>query len=191
MQTYETTIAIDSLQKAEEIQSTIGKIETFIKNHGGDIVKRDDWGKKRLAYEINRKQYGTYFHFIFEAPSSIPGLLEGEFRLQETILRYLTVTADSNLVSKVKAQQAEVTPETETETETKAEAETETKAETKAEAVDTEPETEKPEPAVEVQKETEPPDAAEPADTQKDVAEEAAEEIVEAGPSVQETPPKE
>lgn len=183
MQTYETTIAIDSLQKAEEIQSTIGKIETFIKNHGGDIVKRDDWGKKRLAYEINRKQYGTYFHFIFEAPSSIPGLLEGEFRLQETILRYLTVTADSNLVSKVKAQQAEVTPEPEPEPETE--------TETKAEAVDTEPETEKPEPAVEVQKETEPPDAAEPADTQKDVAEEAAEEIVEAGPSVQETPPKE
>jgi len=114
LQTYETTIVVDSLQKAEDVQTSVDKIETFIKNHGGNILKREDWGKKRLAYEINRKQYGTYVHFVYEAPSSMPGLIEGEFRLEEKILRYLTVAADSNLASEAEqdqVQQVEVASE--------------------------------------------------------------------------------
>ncbi len=115
MQTYETTFVIDSLQKTEEMQATVGKIETFINNHGGSIVKKDEWGKKRLAYEINRKQYGTYIHLLFQAPGSMPALLEREYKLEESILRYLTVTADGHAVKKLEeeaAQQPEVEAET-------------------------------------------------------------------------------
>jgi small subunit ribosomal protein S6 len=91
---YETTIVVDSLQKSEDTQNMITKIENFIKNNGGTITDIEEWGKKRLAYEINRKQYGTYFHILFEGPSTLPDLLEGEYRLQESILRYLTVKSD-------------------------------------------------------------------------------------------------
>ncbi len=96
MQIYETTLVIDSLQKTDEVQATLGKMETFIKNHGGNIRKKEEWGKKRLAYEINRKQYGTYFHILLEGPSDLPGLLSAECKLQESILRHLTVKADKH-----------------------------------------------------------------------------------------------
>jgi small subunit ribosomal protein S6 len=92
---YETTIVIDSLHKADDIKNTVGKVETFIKNNGGSIVTIEEWGKKRLAYEINRKQYGNYFHIIFDGPGTLPGLLEREFRLEESILRHLTVKTDA------------------------------------------------------------------------------------------------
>ncbi len=94
MQRYETTIVIDSLQKADDMQVIVTKVESFITNHGGTIINKDEWGKKRLAYEINRKQYGNYYHLLFEGPGTIPLLLEREYRLEESILRYLTVKAE-------------------------------------------------------------------------------------------------
>lgn len=97
MNLYETTLVIDSLQRAEDMQNTITKIENFIQNNGGTIKKKEEWGKKRLAYEINRKQYGTYHHIIFEGPETLPGLLEREYRLEESILRYLTVISETEL----------------------------------------------------------------------------------------------
>jgi small subunit ribosomal protein S6 len=97
---YETTIVIDSLQKSDDMQNMIAKIENFIKNNGGTITEIEEWGKKRLAYEINRKQYGTYYHILFEGPSTLPGLLETEYRLQESILRYLTVKSDPRIIKK-------------------------------------------------------------------------------------------
>lgn len=102
MPIYETTFVIDSLQKSEDMEATVTKIQTFIKNNGGEIKSIDEWGKRRLAYEINRKQYGNYYQIYFEGLSSLPGLLEREFRLDESILRYLTVIADPKaLESKV------------------------------------------------------------------------------------------
>ena len=100
MQVYETTIVIDSLQKGEDIQNTLTNIENFIKNNGGTILKKEEWGKKRLAYEINRKQYGNYFHILFEGQSGLPTLLEREYRLVESILRYLTVRTESQHLDK-------------------------------------------------------------------------------------------
>ncbi len=91
---YETTIVIDPQLKSTEIEDTIKKVTTFITNHGGDIVKVDEWGKRRLAYEINKKQYGYYVHIRFQAPGQIIHLLEREYKLSEAILRYLTIKVD-------------------------------------------------------------------------------------------------
>ncbi|HEX9655088.1 MAG TPA: 30S ribosomal protein S6 [bacterium] len=94
MALYETTIVIDSFLKDEDFQNLSAKIQGFIKNNGGQIQRVEEWGKRRLAYEINRKQYGNYLHILFESPSSLPVLLEREYRLLETILRFLTVKTD-------------------------------------------------------------------------------------------------
>jgi small subunit ribosomal protein S6 len=89
------------------------KIQNFITNNGGEIKKIEEWGKKRLAYEINRKQYGTYFHILFDGPSSLPGLLEREYRLEDSILRYLTIKTDPKALLVKKEKQA--VPEASTE----------------------------------------------------------------------------
>ena len=94
MSKYETTFVIDSLQKSENKENILTKVENFIKNNGGEIGEIEDWGKKRLAYEINRKQYGNYYQIHFEGPGNLPGLLEQEYRLEEGILRFLTIISD-------------------------------------------------------------------------------------------------
>ena len=94
MRQYETTMVIDSFMKQDDLQAVATKMQNFIKNNGGTIDQVEEWGKKRLAYEINRKQYGNYIHILFTSESSLPELLEREYRLEESILRYLTVLAD-------------------------------------------------------------------------------------------------
>lgn len=108
MRTYETTMVIDSFLKSDDIEALAKKVQNFIANHGGEIIKVEDWGKRRLAYEINRKQYGNYIHILFKAPGNIVKLLEREYRLEEAMLRYLTVKADERaLAFKAQAEQEE------------------------------------------------------------------------------------
>ena len=94
MKTYSSIAVIDSLLKPDEIDSTIDKIERNIKNNGGEIMEVDRWGKKRLAYEIKKRQYGFYVEFYFKASGSAIKVIEREYGLDENILRYLTIVLD-------------------------------------------------------------------------------------------------
>ncbi len=91
MKTYQTIVVIDSLLKSEEIDAIIEKILRIINNNGGKVINVDRWEKRRLAYEIKKRQYGYYVEIIFEAPSNLIKILERDYRLDENILRYLTV----------------------------------------------------------------------------------------------------
>ena len=106
MKTYETIVVIDSLLKNEEIDEIINKVERVISNNGGKIVSNERWGKKRLAYEIKRRQYGYYVEIVFEAPPNLIRILEREYRLEENILRYLSIHLDKNALE-LRAQQTQ------------------------------------------------------------------------------------
>jgi small subunit ribosomal protein S6 len=112
---YETTILLDSTLKSDEMRNLIDKIVNFISNHGGNIVKVDEWGKRRLAYEINKKQYGYYVNIRFSGPAALSGLLEREYRLIDSVLRHLTVKIDPLVLKseeeKAKAKRAEASEE--------------------------------------------------------------------------------
>lgn len=94
MQLYETTVVVDSLLKADDLRDLREKTASFISNHGGNVQKVEEWGKRRLAYEIGKKQYGYYLHMRFTAPEAVIALLEREYRLNESILRFLTIRVD-------------------------------------------------------------------------------------------------
>ncbi len=91
MRKYETIFVVDSLLKSEEIDSIINKYERFISANGGKIETIDRWGKKRLAYEIKKRQYGYYVLIRFDGPPTMIKQLEREYRLNEAILRYKTI----------------------------------------------------------------------------------------------------
>jgi small subunit ribosomal protein S6 len=91
---YETTVVADSLMKSDDLRDLREKIASFISNHGGQVQKAEEWGKRRLAYEIAKKQYGYYLHFRFTAPEAVLALLEREYRLNESVLRFLTIRVE-------------------------------------------------------------------------------------------------
>lgn len=91
MQQYETTFIVDAHLPDDVIEKTLEKFKKLMEDGGANIHNIDRWGKRRLAYEIARKQYGYYVYIRFEAEGSFIQEMEREFKLEDAILRYLTV----------------------------------------------------------------------------------------------------
>lgn len=95
---YESAVIINAALDDEQIESIITRIKDFIKNNGGDIRDIENWGRKRLAYMINKSKIGYYAIFRFDAPTNIISKLERNYTLDEHILRYLTIALDKDAV---------------------------------------------------------------------------------------------
>jgi len=94
---YETTFIVNAALEDTDIESVISKVLSYIENNGGTSLEINKWGRRRLAYPINKKYNGYYVHIIFEAkPSAIP-ILERFLVLEDTILRHLTLILPKNL----------------------------------------------------------------------------------------------
>lgn len=110
---YETTFIVNVHLEGEQIDATIDKYTKYIEKNGGKVKSIDRWGKHRLAYEIAKKQYGYYVYIRFEAAGSIIRELERELKLDDSILRYLTVLVPKAVLNQELKQES-------TKTETKA-----------------------------------------------------------------------
>ncbi len=94
---YETTIIVNAALEDNDINAVVSKVTGYIDNHGGNIEEINKWGRRRLAYPINKKYNGFYVHIIFETmPNTVP-ILERFLELEDTILRHLTLQLSDKL----------------------------------------------------------------------------------------------
>lgn len=105
--TYESAVIINAALDDEQINSIISRIKEFIVNNGGDIREIENWGRKRLAYMINKSKIGYYAVFRFNAPTNIITKLERNYTLDEHILRYLTISLDKDAVEFLEKKRSE------------------------------------------------------------------------------------
>lgn len=105
MAIYETIFILDSLIPPKDIETTIQKYSTIIADNGGKVREVDKWGKRRLAYEIQKKQYGFYVAIEFEGSGTIPRLLESDYNYNDKVLRYLTYRYDKNKLKAMEMNQ--------------------------------------------------------------------------------------
>lgn len=94
MQLYETIVVLDPDLSEEDIGTQLTAIEDCIKSHGGSLQYKDPWGKRQLAYQIEGKDYGHYFTLVHDGDSSLVPDLERRSRINDQILRSLTVKKD-------------------------------------------------------------------------------------------------
>lgn len=111
MAIYETIFIMDSLVPPKEIDSAVERFTNIIKEKSGTIRKIEKWGKKRMSYEIQKKQYGFYVSIEFEGNGNIPKELQSEYNFNDKVLRYLTYIFDKNklevMEQKAERQEAE------------------------------------------------------------------------------------
>lgn len=94
---YETTFIVNAALEDADIDNVLSKVINNIENHGGKIMETNKWGRRRLAYQINKKYNGFYIHLVYEAaPSTIP-VIERFLVLEDTILRHLTLILPKKL----------------------------------------------------------------------------------------------
>ncbi|MBS4028496.1 MAG: 30S ribosomal protein S6 [Ignavibacteriales bacterium] len=101
-QLYETTYIINGALEDAAIEAAIAKVQDIITRHGGEIVTHTRWGRKRFAYPIKHKNNGFYAICEYHASPTFIKEFEHFFRLDESILRHLTI-AISKLMLKARA----------------------------------------------------------------------------------------
>jgi len=84
-------VVVSAKIEDEERAAVVDKCKALIERFGGTITNVDDWGKKRLAYEIQKMKEGFYYFIQFEAESSAPAEIESRIRIMDNVLRYLVV----------------------------------------------------------------------------------------------------
>ncbi len=100
---YETTVVLDPQLDQSKIEEFVNQVQKTITDAGGTIRKVDHWGKKRMAYEIKKRQYGYYIYFLYESDGKIVAPMERTFRLNESVLRYLTVKLDKKAIRQMES----------------------------------------------------------------------------------------
>ena len=91
MNKYQLAVVVSAKIEDEERAAVVDKCKALIERFGGTITNVDDWGKKRLAYEIQKMKEGFYYFIQFEAESSAPAEIESRIRIMDNVLRYLVV----------------------------------------------------------------------------------------------------
>lgn len=90
---YETVLVVDALLPDEKIEAVIKTTEDFLSKNS-ELKKVDRRGKRRLSYEIKKKTHGDYTVFTYGAEGSLIMELERKLRLNEAVLRFLTVVQE-------------------------------------------------------------------------------------------------
>ena len=95
MSLYESTFIIRHDMSAQQVEQLAESFSEIIKNNGGDVTKTEHWGLKTLAYRIKKHRKGHYVFFNLDAPSAAVQEYERNLRLNEDVLRYLTIRVDA------------------------------------------------------------------------------------------------
>lgn len=91
MRNYETMFIVNSDMNEDEVGVVVDKIKNIIENSSGEIEKVDLWGKKKLAYEINKKNEGYFVLINFSSNEVLPKELDRNFRIMDMIIRHIIV----------------------------------------------------------------------------------------------------
>ena len=99
MQQYETVIVLTPLLSVEVAKEAIAKFTKILTDNGAEIIQEDNWGLRKLAYPVQKKTTGYYHLTEFKAPGELINKLETEFRRDERVLRFLTISLDKHAIA--------------------------------------------------------------------------------------------
>jgi len=94
MRHYELVIIIQPDLDENAVKTIIEKIQGWISEAGGSIIKTENWGKRRMAYEINKRRDGQYVLFEIQMPPTFSAELERNLRFLESVIRFLITAHD-------------------------------------------------------------------------------------------------
>jgi small subunit ribosomal protein S6 len=91
MNIYENIVILDAALTDEETDATITKIKGLIADHGGEVLKIDVWGRKKLAYEIKKQRKGLYVLLLYKATPATNNKIEEFYRVSDAVLKHLII----------------------------------------------------------------------------------------------------
>jgi small subunit ribosomal protein S6 len=96
---YETVVILNPVLSQEQVAETVDKFKKIITDSGAVIVHENNWGLRKLAYPIQKKNTGFYYLTEFKSDGAVIGKLELEYKRDERVMRFLTVALDKHAVT--------------------------------------------------------------------------------------------
>ena len=95
MNKYELALIVNAKIEDDVRTATVEKAKEYIARFGGTVTEVEEWGKKKLAYEIQKMSDGFYYFIQFEGDSECPNEVEQHIRIMEPVVRYLCVKQEA------------------------------------------------------------------------------------------------
>ncbi|MCL1877224.1 MAG: 30S ribosomal protein S6 [Defluviitaleaceae bacterium] len=110
MNRYEMGVIIRADLEEDVYRAELDRVKGFIDRFGGSIDKIDEWGKRKLSYPIQKLTEGMYTFITYSSVGNTPKDVEARLRLQENVMRFLTIRMDENEPLAMPAPAAEPAP---------------------------------------------------------------------------------
>ena len=94
MSKYELAVVVSAKIEDEERAAVVEKCKALIERFGGQVTNVDEWGKKKLAYEVQKMKEAFYYFIQFDAEPTVPVEIESRVRIMDNVIRYLCVRQD-------------------------------------------------------------------------------------------------
>jgi small subunit ribosomal protein S6 len=94
MSKYELALIVNAKIDDDARAAVVDRAKGYIERFGGTVTEVEDWGKKKLAYDIQKMSEGFYYFIQFEAEADVPGQLEQNVRIMDNVLRFLCVSKE-------------------------------------------------------------------------------------------------
>ena len=95
MSKYELAVVVSAKLEDDARAEVIEKVKALVTRFGGNITDVDEWGKKRLAYEIQKMKEAYYYFIHFESETTTPGEIVERIRIMDGVIRYLCVKQEA------------------------------------------------------------------------------------------------
>ena len=96
MNKYELTVVVNAKIEDDVRVATVEKVKEYVARYGGTVTNVDEWGKKRLAYEIQKMSEAFYYFIDIDTENTdFPSELESQLRIMENVIRFMTVAVEA------------------------------------------------------------------------------------------------
>ena len=95
MNKYELAVVVNAKIEDDARAAVIEKVQAYITRFGGQVTNVDEWGKRKLAYEIQKMREGYYYFIHFEAEATAPAEIEARLRIMDNVIRFLCVKEEA------------------------------------------------------------------------------------------------
>ncbi|HEX7128018.1 MAG TPA: 30S ribosomal protein S6 [Thermodesulfobacteriota bacterium] len=94
MTRYELVFIVHPDRSDEDARKVLDRVKDVVASQGGEVLKVEEWGKRKLAYEIKKQSKGTYFLVHYNGTGAVLNEVERTLRISDDVLKYLTVVVD-------------------------------------------------------------------------------------------------
>ena len=95
MNKYELALVVNAKIEEDVRLATVDKAKDYVAKFGCNVTEVEEWGKKKLAYEIQHMKEGYYYFIKFDAEANVPGSLEQAVRIMDNVIRFLCIRQEA------------------------------------------------------------------------------------------------